>query len=176
MQAISWDNNSSVSSQVHVKCRDGSSYTADHILITVSLGVLKENYKIWFTPELPAYKINAIENLTLGTVNKIILKFPEKWWPDDISSFSFLWKGTDTSKSDVNNIEPKLNGLSWAEYIFGAFVLDSHPKVLLIWMVGELATEIEKLSDDVVIRNCMYFLKKFLGKEYQVLDADAVLR
>lgn len=174
VNAINWNDNSS--DQVTVRCTDGSSYAADHLIVTVSLGVLKKNHKNWFTPELPNYKIKSIENLSMGTVNKIILKFPEKWWPQDIHSFSIVSTEAEKCKNDVDGFEPKLNGLSWTEYLLGFYALDSHPNVLLLWVLGELAIEVEKLSDEVVIRNCMYFLRKFLGKKYKVLDADAVLR
>ncbi|KAF5299812.1 hypothetical protein FQR65_LT09334 [Abscondita terminalis] len=49
VEHISWD-----SDKVVVKCADGSSYTADHVIVTVSLGVLKHQHNSLFSPKLPA--------------------------------------------------------------------------------------------------------------------------
>lgn len=47
---------------VTVECQDGSSFSADHVILTVSLGVLKEQYKHLFENiHLPASKVEAIE-------------------------------------------------------------------------------------------------------------------
>lgn len=36
-------------------------------------------------------QVNSIEGVPLGTVDKILLKFPHKWWPDNVKDISFLW-------------------------------------------------------------------------------------
>lgn len=47
---------------VMVDCQDGSSFSADHVILTVSLGVLKEQYKHLFENiHLPDTKVEAIE-------------------------------------------------------------------------------------------------------------------
>ena len=57
-------------------------YRADFVVVTVSLGVLK-NGNITFTPELPEEKLAAISDLGMGNVNKIALRFPERFWSLD---------------------------------------------------------------------------------------------
>lgn len=139
---------------------------------------MKENYKNWFKPALPQYKINSIEHVTLGTVNKIFLKFSEKWWPDDVKGFSLIWteEAKFNLKNEIANLEPTSNGKSWLENVFGFYVIDSHPNVLLGWVTGELAAEVEKLSDEIVMNNCMFLLRKFVGSKYNVTQADEILR
>lgn len=139
---------------------------------------MKKNHKNWFKPELPPYKVNSIEHRVLGIVNKIFLKFPEKWWPNDLVSFDIIW--TDEArfklKEEVENLEPTVNGRSWLEDIFGFYRLDSHPNVLLVWVAGELAGEVEKVSDEIVMANCMYLLRKFVGNKYSIVEPDGILR
>lgn len=44
-----------------VECSDGSSYTADHAIITFSLGVFKEKAEKMFIPSLPKEKTDSIK-------------------------------------------------------------------------------------------------------------------
>lgn len=49
-----------------VQCCDGEEYCADYVVITVSLGVLKEHAEKMFCPALPANKMDAISHLGTG--------------------------------------------------------------------------------------------------------------
>lgn len=175
---IVWDNNTTNDNGVTVTCLDGSIYNADHVLVTTSVGVLKKFHQSMFVPKLPAHKINSIEGIGLGTVNKILLKFPKKWWPNDLKGISLLWTDEDRTKlrKELDTFGPSDNGRSWLEEIFGFYVIDSHPRILLAFVVGKLASEVELLSDELVIRGCMYLLRKFSGWKYEIPEADAVLR
>lgn len=176
MNRIVWDFNTINNAGVTVECTDGSSYNADHAIVTVSLGALK-NLSKNFIPELPAPKQNAIEAMSIGTVNKILLKFPTKWWPDDLKGFSLAW-----NEADRKNLckefphGPSHEGRSWLEDVFGFYVIDSHPQVLLGWVVGKMAAEVELLSDEVAVDGCMFLLKKFAGNLYNIPQPDGVLR
>ena len=48
---------------VNVKLHNDELITADHLIITLPLGVLKANAHSLFTPALPAHKINAIQSI-----------------------------------------------------------------------------------------------------------------
>jgi monoamine oxidase len=54
-------------------------FTADRVIITLPLGVLKSG-SITFSPELPVSKISAIQNLGMGLLDKVYLKFPSNFW------------------------------------------------------------------------------------------------
>lgn len=55
-----------------VQCCDGEEFCADYVIITVSLGVLKEHGEKMFCPALPASKIDAIKNLGITLLTMII--------------------------------------------------------------------------------------------------------
>lgn len=61
-------------------------YTADKVVITVPLGVLKRN-AIVFSPPLPPVKQRAIERLDMGVLNKVYLLFREVVWEADAQFF-----------------------------------------------------------------------------------------
>ncbi|CAG9761870.1 unnamed protein product [Ceutorhynchus assimilis] len=163
--------------QATIKCSDGSIYEADHVIITVSVNVLKDTYKKMFIPALPEYKINSIQNIPMGTVNKILLKFPNKWWPDTIKDISFLWS-EDQREELVKEFPhgPIVNGRSWLENLFSFIAIDSHPNVLLGWINGPTAKLVGLLPDEIVIKGAMYMLRKFAGHLYDIPEPDSILR
>jgi hypothetical protein len=69
-----------------------STFQSKFVVSSVSLGVLKSSYRSLFTPSLPNDKINAIQNLGFGTVNKIFLVFDGPVFSDDESGLRLLWR------------------------------------------------------------------------------------
>lgn len=65
--------------KVHLWDVTGKVYTADKVLLTVPLSVLK-NDRIQFDPALPESKVQAIQKLGMGAGLKIILKFKRPFW------------------------------------------------------------------------------------------------
>lgn len=141
------------------------------------MGVLKETHQEIFVPKLPFYKQNAIEGLSFGTIDKILLKFPTKWWSSDCKGFSFIWNEKDR-ESLVKEFPygPSEDGRSWLEDVFGFYVIDSNPDVLLGWVVGKLAQNYELLPDNIVLNGCLFLLKKFVGGIYEVPEPEGILR
>ncbi len=70
--------------KVIVKTDDGSTYEADKVLVTVSVGVLKSE-KIAFTPQITQEKKEAMKSITFEKGFKLVLKFKEKFYPDVIN-------------------------------------------------------------------------------------------
>jgi len=50
---------------------DGETYTADYVLVTLPLAVLRQN-TITFTPPLPTSKLQAIQKLGVGVMEKVL--------------------------------------------------------------------------------------------------------
>jgi len=71
--------------QVMVTTENGESFTADKILITVPLSILKNN-SITFVPPLAADKLDAINTIKMENGFKIILQFNAPFWEGNTGS------------------------------------------------------------------------------------------
>ena len=70
--------------QVFVKTKNGEVHTADKVLVTVSIGVLKSNH-ITFIPDLSNERKDVINAVEFLPGFKLIMKFTEKFYPDAIN-------------------------------------------------------------------------------------------
>ena len=84
--------------EVHTKSKK---YISKTVLITVSTGILK-NQDITFIPNLPKYKIQAINNLPMGILNKIGVLFKEGTFSDKDIGWYVACEGKDDE--NVSNI------------------------------------------------------------------------
>ena len=77
-------------------------YTANQVIVTVPLGVLKADHKNLFTPNLDEKKVKAINNLAMGCVGTIFLEWDQPWWSGNQVIFtSKLSMNTSISPDDV---------------------------------------------------------------------------
>ncbi len=67
----------------------GNSYSAERAIITLPLGVLQAG-TVSFDPPLPAARMQAQQRLGMGTLNKLALVFPRRFWEADWHMFSHL--------------------------------------------------------------------------------------
>ena len=89
VQSISW---SARSVQVRATTQ---TFTADRVVVTLPLGVLQVE-DVRFTPPLPPEKETAIKGLGAGHVDKVVLRFRERFWPKKMAGIlttlaSQLW-------------------------------------------------------------------------------------
>ncbi|XP_055607205.1 spermine oxidase-like [Uranotaenia lowii] len=152
VDVIDWGNSPDL--PVTVTCADGSQYNANHVILTVSLGVLKQGAQRMFNPKLPAIKMNAIEGIFFGTVNKIIMEFEKPFWTELGNSFNFLWNGDDLEALRASKY-------AWIEGASTAFKIDRQPNLLAIWMIGPEGRQSELMRDDDIIDGIMFLLNKF---------------
>ena len=106
---------SNANGQVIINAVDSSmrkiQYNADAVLVTSSLGYLKQNYKTMFNPGLPAPKVNAIEKLGYGTMNKIFVVFDNNILKVGQQGFRLFWR------SDMPDGLP-LSDAKWNLYVW----------------------------------------------------------
>ncbi|GAT11754.1 monoamine oxidase [Mycolicibacterium novocastrense] len=74
--------------------------TADRVIVTVPLGVLKAD-AIAFDPPLPQPKRDAIGRLGFGLLNKVVLAFDQPFWPRTRPMIGLV--GPDQPVSDLVN-------------------------------------------------------------------------
>ncbi|XP_017237285.1 polyamine oxidase 2 isoform X1 [Daucus carota subsp. sativus] len=127
---------------VKVTVEDGRTFIADAAIVAVPLGVLKSNC-IKFEPRLPEWKETAIADLGVGVENKIILHFKEVFWPN----VEFLGVVAETSYE--------------CSYFLNLHKATGHA-VLVYMPAGQLARDIEKLSDEAAANFAFTQLKKIL--------------
>ncbi|CAD5112502.1 DgyrCDS1717 [Dimorphilus gyrociliatus] len=81
--------NVTVKDKVSVKTKDGSSYTGDYVIITIPLGVLK-NDTITFNPPISEKKRDAINSVGFGTLNKAYLEFKVPFPDNETHIYYFM--------------------------------------------------------------------------------------
>lgn len=145
---------------VLVECEDCEVIPADHVIVTVSLGVLKKQHASFFRPGLPTEKVAAIHRLGIGTTDKIFLEFEEPFWGPECNSLQFVWE--DEAESRPLTYPPEL----WYRKICGFDVLyppERYGHVLSGWICGEEALVMEKCDDEAVAEICTEMLRQFTG-------------
>lgn len=127
--------------EIKIKTTAGD-YTADQILITLPLAVLQKNQDL-FVPILPATKLLALQDLHMGLLNKIYLKFPKSFWPSDYTHFAALQNST---LPVFLNLQP--------------FFKDN---ILIAFVGGEKAKTLELLNDQEITEIIMHELQNMFG-------------
>ncbi|XP_022103287.1 peroxisomal N(1)-acetyl-spermine/spermidine oxidase-like isoform X2 [Acanthaster planci] len=162
---------------VIIRVKDHPDIVADHVIITSSIGYLKENHARLFRPALPEDKQKAIDTLHFGTVNKVFLKFEEPFWTrlseGDVEGIQFLWEKdpwhdeplvtvqtSDSSKENLKDLHDQI-----MRRFTGFDTVDGHDDVLCGWISGAEAVEMEKFTDADIAKMCTDILNKFLPTE-----------
>lgn len=139
-----------------VLCVNGKKFHADHVICTIPLGVLKEKASELFEPPLPSYKLEAIDRLLFGTVDKILLEYDRPFLNPDITEVLLLWEDGEMETRDVKD--------TWYKKIYSFSKISE--TVLLGWISGKEAEYMETLSSDIVINTCTDILRKFLNDPF----------
>ena len=137
--------------QVEVVCDNGSVFKCNHVVVTLPLGVLKKS-KDLFEPKLPSYKLEAINALGFGVVNKIFLEYslPLNSFIDvDVDETIVVWN-TETLQKN-----------KWFNKIYSISKITNH--CLLLWTSGEEALQLEQMSDQQINEELTQILQKFFN-------------
>lgn len=120
----------------------GESLSADRVVSTIPLGVLKAK-KIVFSPELPVARLDAMDRLGVGVQDVLWLRFDEKLWSTDATVWAVL-DATATYRLWLN-LEPATG----------------YP-ILVGLIGGDAAVAAEKLSDSDAVAAAMTDIAAYL--------------
>lgn len=151
VQRIDWSG-----TPVRIVTKSGD-FTADKVLVTLPLGVLKAG-RVEFVPRLPAKTTAAISQLDMGVLNKCYLRFPKVFWPADVDWLEYI---------------PEKHG-EWTEWV--SFVRVADKPILLGFNAGDRGRAIESLSDDQIVGSAMDTLRVIFGKDIPAPDDFQITR
>jgi monoamine oxidase len=123
---------------------DRDSLTAAQVILTVPVGVLQSG-SITFSPDLPAWKTQAIQRIGSGTLQKAVLRFSEAFWNTDSHLLGFVAN----------------SGRFWMEWV-DLFTLTGEP-LLMGFNAGSAAEAMEARSDAEIVADAMGVLRTIFG-------------
>jgi len=158
---------------VEIHTKDGRVYYTRCVLVTCSIGVLKEaisEQKKMFQPELPLSLRTAINSTGFGPIGKVFLKWNDPWWPPNnkesyFEGFQLLWpkKYIDCCDDQEEIANTEILNERWIKSFTGFDpVLDS-PQWLLGWLGGPEAKFVETISETEVGDKVAQLLSQFTG-------------
>lgn len=109
---------------------DRDEFTADRVVVTLPLGVLKAG-SVSFDPPLPVEKQRSIRRVGVGHLDKVALKFDKPFWPTDVQLFGMV-------------------GNQPIQHFLNAFVFSGAP-ILVGFRAGSFALNRERLSDATTV-------------------------
>lgn len=119
---------------------------ADYVLITVPLGVLKNN-SIQFVPALPSQKQAAIQKVGMSCVNKFLLSWDTAFW-DEEQYITYTPEERD-----------KFN------YFVNVKKFNPHANALLTFAYADYARQTERMTDEEVTNEIMAHLRDIYGND-----------
>ncbi|RWS20246.1 Peroxisomal N(1)-acetyl-spermine/spermidine oxidase-like protein, partial [Leptotrombidium deliense] len=142
---------------VKVCTEDGCEYSAEHIIITSSVGYLKQNMDKLFFPPLPSRKLKAFKSIDFKTMNKVYLQVDE-CLPD--MQFQLIW----TSKKHTN----------LPEWVYDIFAIEIKTNCLLFWFDGKGAEIIENEPAASLASICLNVFELFV-KDVKISKAKRII-
>ncbi|CDW72919.1 amine oxidase [Stylonychia lemnae] len=122
---------------ITIKTTDGEVYQANKVIVTVPLGILKSK-EILFNPPLIQSKLESIEKLGSGIMDKLFLEFDHVFW--------------DQNSTWFNHISDK--GLKWI-ITANLFKYTGKP-ILMMFNIGREAIAFSEQSDERVLASAIW--------------------
>ncbi|KAL7628776.1 hypothetical protein AAE478_000291 [Parahypoxylon ruwenzoriense] len=141
-----------------IECENGSTIEADYIVSTIPLGVLKHG-SVEFDPPLPPLKVDAINRLGYGILNKIILVYAEPFWDNSKDIFGCL--RTPSSRHSLKQTEyasQRGRCFQW----FNVTNASGIP-VLIGLMAGDAGFDTEHSKNDELVAEATEVLRSVYG-------------
>ncbi|MBT3604065.1 MAG: NAD(P)-binding protein [Candidatus Latescibacteria bacterium] len=123
---------------------DQGIFEGDRAVVTLPLGVLKSG-SVTFSPELPAEKTGAVSRLEMGTLNKLALKFSDRFWPAEAHRMGVLEDNTDKT------------------FEFWNMTVHNNEPILVALFRGAHARSLEQMAEQDVVALAMANLRSMFG-------------
>lgn len=160
---ITWDGSfqgdEGVVYPISIECKTGEKFHCHHVLVTFSLGCLKNSHATLFQPPLPPAKTDAIDKLGFGCLNKIFLVYQEPFWEGDVGEISLIWG--DETPTSLNT-----DATQWQKNIQLFSVMRPQEKfgnVLIGWCSGDVARHVETVSEEELSQVITENFRRFTG-------------
>lgn len=147
---INWDR---ADGSVQITCESSEIYVADHVIVTLPLGVLKKSPML-FEPLLPHAKRKAISCTGFAHICKIFIEFEEPFWTTAWTGFNAVWNPDDLNQPQ----------LEWVADIYAFYPYAHQPRVLIAWATGPYTELIETINTKLLTMGVMYMLRRFLPR------------
>ncbi|MEH3153863.1 MAG: NAD(P)/FAD-dependent oxidoreductase [Gordonia paraffinivorans] len=125
---------------------DRGRFDAPTAVLTVPVGVLQSG-DLTIEPPLPATNARALDHLRMNAFEKIVLRFPRRFWPDDV--YAIRQQGS--------------HGRRWHSW-YDLTRLHGEP-TLLTFAAGPTATETRSWDDARVVESIMAQLRRLHGSD-----------
>ncbi|XP_058803885.1 spermine oxidase-like [Phymastichus coffea] len=160
-------------SLVMITTAKGKIYKANHVIVTIPLGVLKEKHKLLFIPPLPENKAKSIEALGFGNAGKVYLLYDKPFWQlGDKTSMHYAFMWNDAERKAIEAEPEKM----WMLGTPGAVTVEHKPNLLELYIAGEYAKVMEQVAEDKVFAQAQELIKQFMGKKFDVTKPISMLR
>lgn len=138
--------------KVQIQTNHGD-FSADRVIITLPLGVLKSG-AVQFDPPLSENKKKAIQRIGFGNYEKLALRFDKFYWPQDKQRFNYLSDG-----------EPSL---------FNAWLNTGHytgTPIIVAYHAGRRARAINQWGDEELLEGALTVMQRLFGDEFGPIPA-----
>lgn len=132
----------------------GQSVTAKRVIITVPLPILQDG-DIKFSPALPKEKTEAVKRMGMEPGNKVILKFSQRFWPE--------------------NVQLVICGDSFVPEIWvdgGAYRGPNAPWTITGFCVGDVARNMKSMDEKTIVRLFQAQLNQMFGTNQDLTPAS----
>jgi len=141
--------------KVVVTCEDGRTFTADSVICTVPVGVLKSEI-INFSPRPP--QLDFLCDMQMGLMNLVWVWYPHKFWPEGYN-FVGVSRAEGTAPTFSTFLTPPMTDQ------FG-----NPQAIVMCQTVGQFAQDLESMSDADLAAHATKLLRGIFG-DMEVPDA-----
>ncbi|KAK3782439.1 hypothetical protein RRG08_033080 [Elysia crispata] len=128
-------------------------FTADKVIVTVPLTVLKKGVPK-FQPPLPEFKLEAIQSLGAGQVEKVTLLFSEDFWSEKINQRALFGQVPESE-----------DHMGFFNVFYSHYCQESGSYFLMSHLVGKGLALMEGKTDEEIVDACLQVLQSLFPEK-----------